>query len=185
MTDLADVTNWVVSGKRVAQSPSMAERLAEGVIHLDYGDPGKVYLVTVQAVRRLCLPIVPSETLAKFGDTYAELVRIEVANHLTVVLEMRFAKDLAAATVMISESGWLGDGLADLTIDIRDNLGTRYRFVSGESGGDDNPTRALRRFLPLPPPSVSRLVIGVTMPKAIHPDSEYTEVTVNLEQHRA
>jgi hypothetical protein len=45
---------------------------------------------------------------------------------------------------------------------LTDDIGTTYRQVSGEAGGDGHPWRQRRRFLPLPPAQATVLRIAVS-----------------------
>jgi len=143
------------------------ERLAQGLVHVDYNDPDHVFLVRVEQVKRRRLAV-PDDPVAHVGDAVVLLIEATIANHLELMLEVRgeevdeelrrrperTQKWIAAGGPERGDSpptGWASDVMQSLQVVVRDDLRTAYRFAS--SGGWDsehaNGTRS--RLLPTPP----------------------------------
>ncbi|MEJ5947007.1 hypothetical protein WDZ17_17065 [Pseudokineococcus basanitobsidens] len=163
------------------------ELLAPGVVHVDYADPDHVFRVTVEQVERRRLTV-PATAAAQLADITVRVSAVTADTHLSLHLEgTGAAADAVAAehqrafqswensyrpgTPMAAPPAWPADRLMrEVRVHVSDDVGTNYRFASGEAGGHDNPWKALRRYLPAPPPDATALdlVLAVADRPDIH-----------------
>ena len=165
------------------------ELLAPGVVHVDYADPDHVFRVTVEQVDRRRLTV-PSTAAAQLADITVRVSAVTADTHLTVNLEgTGAAADAVAAehhrafqdwqssygpgTPMAAPPPWPSNRLMDeVHVHVSDDVGTEYRFASGEAGGHDTPWTAIRRYLPAPPPDATALDLVLVV--ADQPDVHVT-----------
>ncbi|BCY10245.1 hypothetical protein [Actinoplanes sp. L3-i22] len=151
-------------------------RLDQGVYHVDYrDDPDHVYLVTVRQVPRIRLPLAAPVVVGEAGGVRALLVRVGVANHVEVTLDVEDSPAARAATeaYLAAEKVWAdssgpgieppappgADAFPRIPISVTDDVGTEYRFAGGSGGGPATPWRMHRDFRPPPPPDARRLTV--------------------------
>ncbi|MGY1844015.1 hypothetical protein [Modestobacter sp. SYSU DS0875] len=143
-------------------------------MHVDFGDPDHVFLATVTRVPRIHLPT-GDPVVAELGSVEVRLTDVELANHVTIVLEgtgpvaeeqVRAYTDAfttwgAAPQHLEAPPSAPGERLSALRYWVTDDVGTAYSVSTGEFGGSEHPWRALLRFLPTPPADARRLQITV------------------------
>jgi hypothetical protein len=170
MVDLETATQLLAFGERGRiRSPREAwiSLVDEGVVHADFGDDDHVFLVTVTQVPRL-RPDVGRPVVASVDGTDVVLSGVEVANHVTVRLELAGP----GAEQMNREYerrllAW-GNGagpppdhpaerLTAIDVRVSDDVGTRYRWT----GGDAHAITATRHFRPAPPPGATTITVQV------------------------
>lgn len=152
-------------------------RLDQGVFHFDFrdDDPDNVYLVTVERVPRVRLPLEPPVVVGEVDGVRALLVRVSVANHVEVTLDAEDSPRTRTLTeaYLAAEAVWVNASGPDqhppespgaerflhLLISVTDDAGTEYHMSSGSGGGSDTPWRMHWDFLPVPPPQARRLTI--------------------------
>jgi hypothetical protein len=166
MVDLRTAVELHGFGRDPVDRPEliMKNLIGPGLVDVDYGDPEHVFLVTVTRVPRVHLPT-GSPSVAELDGVQVRLVDVELANHVTVVLEGagpladQQSQQYAAAFEAWAAAGgrdgeppsWPAERLADLPYRLSDDVGTVYRMSSGEAGGGDHPWRSVWHHLPTPP----------------------------------
>lgn len=158
MVDLALATNGVMGGRQQEARPSTAERLGPGLVHLDYGDLEHVFLVQVTLVPRRQLLTAPA-LLGDLDGVPVSLTGVEVANHVSVVLE---GEPTGRGQSADTTAGWPGERLMRMHVAVTDDVGTTYTEATAEAGGEEHPWRAIRRYRPTPPPGAAHLRVHLT-----------------------
>ncbi len=166
----------LAGGRRRNNSDRMLVRLDQGVYHVDYReDPDHAYLVTIQRVPRIRLPL-PAPILAgEVNGVRALLVQVSVANHVEVTLGAEDTPATRATTeaYLAAERAWAdtpgpdvhpptspgAEAFPHLPIAVTDDRGTAYRISGGSGGGPETPWRMHWDFRPAPPPDARRLTI--------------------------
>jgi hypothetical protein len=153
--------------------------LREGVYHLDYHDD-HVYVVTIQQIPRVRLPIDPPVTVANIDGVAIQLVGVSYANHVEVVLDAEPGPERDAqlegfwtawqqwadrADIEQPGPSWPATALTQIVITIGDDAGTDYRFAWGEAGGMDTAYQNAMAFTPGPPPEARTLTITFAAPE--------------------
>jgi hypothetical protein len=155
----------------------MDSRVAPAGLHLDYGDGDRVFLVTVREVPRVPLALDGAVGLGDIDGVEVALVSVAVANHVEVGLDAlpgpvrneRTRLFEAARSVWETAASpvpppWPAEALGPPEIELSDDVGTDYRRVSGETGGEGSPWASLWRFLPRPPEAAGSLTLALTAP---------------------
>jgi hypothetical protein len=154
MVDLRTATQAIMFGgtdKRRTPTSGGKLLLADGVVHVDFGDPDQVFLVSVVQVPRVRLPV-GQVALGEVDGVTVHLVEASTANRLELVIEGRGQEG-------IDVPGWPAERLMAVPTAVTDDVGTTYRFTSAEAGGEDRPWRAIELFRPVPPPDAAMLTI--------------------------
>lgn len=169
------------AGTRETAVSRHMQLLEEGLVHVDYGDEDHVFLVRVDEVPRVRLPVPSPRRLAEvLPGLWAELVEVSVANHVRVrlaaedgpvkqAMEVRYAEDFktwAGATggePPVQSPSWPAEAIMRLEVGLADDLGTSYQWSSGQAGGERDVWLAERLFRPLPPAAARRLILTYTL----------------------
>jgi len=165
MVDLTLVTNGVMEGQAQEPRPLAAERLGPGLVHLDYGDLEHVVRVEVTLVPRRQLLTAPV-LVGELDAVPVSVVGLEVANHVSVVLEGQPADAERGAA---SPAGWPGEKLMVVHVAVTDDVDTVYSMAAGEAGGEEHPWRAIQRYRPAPPPGAAHLRVELSVPGGTAP----------------
>ncbi len=165
--------------RQTPPAPRSVHRLREGVYHLDYHDD-HVYVVTIQQIRRVRLPIDPPVTVANIDGVAVQLVGVSYANHVEVVLDAAPGPERDAQLerfwtawqqwadrrdIEQPRPSWPATGLTQIVITIDDDAGTDYRCASGQAGGMDTAYQNAMAFTPGPPPEARMLTIKFAAPE--------------------
>jgi hypothetical protein len=176
---LADVVGSLLFRRPEEPLPaSTVERLGEGVFHLDYDDPDRVYLVTVRQVPRIRLPLERPVVVGEAAGVRAQLVGVALANHIEVALDAEEGPSRQAGLsdfmARYEEWGrqagrepppsWPAEEFARIALSASDDVGTVYRHASGESGGSGTEWVVRRALLPTPPAQARRLTLHFSAP---------------------
>ncbi|MCU7726298.1 hypothetical protein ODJ79_21425 [Actinoplanes sp. KI2] len=177
MTTLIEVVNSLF-GARVSGSPGRSmSALGDGAIHLEFPEDDHVYLVTVRQIPRTVLPLDRPVALGELAGVPFQLVRVAVANHVEVTLDAAAgpARDAALGAYQQLFRQWEQDGDVDrhppawpaeqlraVPSTVSDDVGTVYRFQSGEAGGPGTEFRARSNYLPTPPAGATALSLRFT-----------------------
>jgi len=151
----------------------MKSVIGPGQVDVDYGDPDHVFLVTVTQVPRVHLPT-GDPLVTELDGVPVRLVDVELANHVTVVLEAvgpladAESREYTAAFEAWAATGgqdgeppsWPAERLAEVPYQLTDDVGTAYRMASGEAGGAEHPWRSVWHHLPTPPSDARLLRIA-------------------------
>ncbi|MFI1994763.1 hypothetical protein [Actinoplanes sp. NPDC020271] len=155
------------------------DRLVDGsaALHVDFheDDPDHVYLITVERVPRVRLPLPAPVVAAEIGGVRALLVRVSIANHVEVTLDAEDTPRTRATTegYRAAVTAWAESTGPDrqpptspgattfphVPITVTDDAGTEYRRTGGSGGGPETPWRMHWDFRPVPPPEARRLTI--------------------------
>jgi hypothetical protein len=171
MVDVRQATQILVmaGGRHPLRTSEMSKELiADGAVHVDFGEPEQVFLLTVTAVPRRQLLHAP-QVVAEMGDVEAWLVGLEIANHVTLRLEGRGpGADQALQTYREAHETWLANPqteppdwpathLPEILQTVTDDVGTHYTLASAAGGGERHPWRYVSNYLPVPPGQASSL----------------------------
>lgn len=164
------MTNLILTGRREpgAGRPAHAQLLGDGLVHLDYGDADSVFLVRVTRVSRERHSLTPPTRLGLVDGRQVALLEVTLANHVTVRLE---------AEPPDGPDNWSAERLMSVEINVSDDIGTRYRFFSGQAGGDGFERTALLSFRPASPMDATQLLLRLH-----HVGQDLTEVTIDLDR---
>jgi hypothetical protein len=199
MVDIADVTNDLMASPEGADRlrhgrDRSAFRAAPGVLHLDYGEDEGVFLVTVQQVPRIRLPLGAPVHVATVDGVGIALVSVALANHvevrldalpgprqaeLTGAFEAEHGAWAAAAQPDAMPPPWPAESCTALGIAVADDVGTAYVRAFGQAGGDGTPCETRATFRPQPPDEATSLILTFTAP-----DAEPATVTLPLQADR-
>lgn len=181
MTDPEDVIDDLFRRSKELPRGRHVERLDQGTYHLDYHDSDRVYLLTVRQVLRVRLPFERPYVVGEVDGVRAQLVQVAVANHVEVALdaEQGPARQAALANYVACFEEWAQRGdregwpprcpaerFAVLRPHVSDDIGTPYRFASGQAGGTGTEWEATWRFLPAPPVEARLLTLRFSSPGA-------------------
>ncbi|GHE07636.1 hypothetical protein [Klenkia taihuensis] len=181
VTEMVGLGDW--SGVELPEGTHI-EQIGPGRIHADFGDPDHVFLVTVQQVTRRQLVAEPRPVLTRADGVVVELRAVEVANHVTLTLSAtgpaaaagsaRYRSDVDAWARRVRAALDAGrsadperpprhpaDDVADLPVELTDDAGTTYAWVTGMAGHEDDPWRYVLHLRPTPPPEARALRIRV------------------------
>ncbi|KUL28864.1 hypothetical protein [Actinoplanes awajinensis] len=156
-------------------TPAGMEGPALATCHAEFlDDPDHAYLVTVERVPRVRLPLSNPVLAAETHDgVRALLTDVAIANHVEVTLDAEATPATRAAVTAYRAAfeawatspdrdhppSWPGETLMHLPVTVTDDLGTSYRMSSGHGGGDGAEWRAHHKFLPRPPAAARLLTI--------------------------
>jgi hypothetical protein len=190
VAEIEDVVGELWPGRRDAVPPSagdpsiarldlMDPRVPRATLHLDYGDGDHVFLVTIREVPRVPLTLDQAVRVGDIDGVEVALASVAIANHVEIGLDAlpgpirnerthlfqaaRASWEAAAQPGSVPPP-WPAESLRPLVIGLSDDVGTDYRHVSGESGGEDTPWAAIWRFLPRPPEAAGQLRLAFTAP---------------------
>ncbi|MGI5153038.1 hypothetical protein ACQEVC_42780 [Plantactinospora sp. CA-294935] len=181
MTDLDDVVRALFQPSDSEPAPRVrsVERISDGALHVDYHDPGHVYLVTVRRVPRIRLPLERPVPVGVVGGVQAELVQVSVANHIEVTLDAEPgpARETSLRDYLSSYGQWEertahatpppqwpAEQFRRIAVEVSDDVDTPYRLVSGQLGGTGSESTVQWGFRPPPPAAARRLTLTFTSP---------------------
>jgi len=165
MVDLRELTDVLVMRPpldALGTGESLRAALSDGVVHVDLGDPDRVFLVTVTEVPRrrlLAEPVV----VADLDGVDVHLVGVEVDNVVTVRLEGRgpAARERLASYGRLrgawdvepvgAPPPWPAALLRSIDVVVTDDLGTPYRPHTAECGGEGREWLHVAHLRPYPP----------------------------------
>jgi hypothetical protein len=145
--------------------------LGDGLVRVDYGEPGQVFLVQVAQVPRVPL-IDAARALGGLDDGIEVwLADVTVDTFAGVTLEGRGdAAQSALQTYKDERAGWEGavqdlpdaaapawpaERLLVVNLTLSDNQATQYQINSGQTGGTGREWMNVWHYLPMPPPEAT------------------------------
>jgi hypothetical protein len=172
--DLRAATDMIVmTGGRDPREPGETHKqlLGDGLVHVDYGEPGQVFLVRVTRVPRV--PLLDEARPLGFLDdgVAAWLIGVSVDNFVTVMLEGRGAaaesalqryrdeqadrEQAAGARPDTSPPVWPAERLLAVSLTLSDDAGTKYQIEGAQTGGDGREWVHVWHYRPTPPPEAT------------------------------
>ena len=165
----------VMRPRRDPREPGDTDKqlLGDGLVRVDYGEPGQVFLVQVTQVPRVSL-LDAARPLGGLDDGIEVwLAGVTVDTFVAVTLQGRGAggesalqryKDQRAgwdaavqARPDAASPAWPAERLLVVNLTLSDNLGTEYQINSGQTGGMGREWLNVWHYLPMPPPEATTL----------------------------
>jgi hypothetical protein len=174
--DLRMATDMIVMTRgRDPREPgeTHTQLLSDGLVHVDFGEPGQVFLVQVTRVPRV--PLLDDVRLLGVLDDGIEvwLTGASVDNFVTVAVEGRGAvADSALQSYRDQRTdwerpardrpdalppAWPAERLLAVGLTLSDNLGTVYQVEGGQTGGDSREWLHTWQYRPAPRPESTML----------------------------
>jgi len=141
--------------------------LGDGLVHVDYSEPGQVFLVQVMRIPRVPLLDDAKQLGVLHDGIEVWLTGISVDNFVTVTLEGRGAAADSALQNYRDERtswelhavkyqpdarplAWPAERLRTASLTLTDDVGTDYRIDSGQTGGDGREWVDASQYRPTP-----------------------------------